>query len=64
MAHIPKTGQSGTELGEIEITPEMMAAGERVLEAWDYDSPELSHISDYQNLAKHVFRQMLHARPA
>lgn len=37
MAHIPKTGQAGTELGEIEVTPEMVEAGVRVY--FDFKGP-------------------------
>ena len=47
---------------EIEITLEMLQAGERVLAAWDDGSPELEDVADYHQLARRVYREMTLAR--
>lgn len=56
MAHIPKSGQAGTELGEIEVTPAMIEAGVTVLTFFDRQRDRGS------DLVSDVFQAMWRAR--
>jgi hypothetical protein len=70
MPALSQTGQAGIQepasseaaLLAVEITPEMLAAGASIVEAWDYDSPSLS-ASTHAALATLVYQAMKRLEP-